>query len=67
MKITERECVECGLPCKYELCPNYRVTHYCCDFCKEQDVKLYIYNGWEICEECLIKEHEVVEGSDEYW
>lgn len=66
MKITESECVDCGLPCKYDLCPNYRVTRYCCDWCKEE-TKLYNYNGWEICEDCLLKEFEVIEGSDNYY
>ena len=58
------ECVDCGLPCLYESCPYYRVKHYKCDFCEEEDVKLYDYNGWQICEECLLKEFPVIEGSD---
>lgn len=61
-----RECVSCSLPCIYEACPNYRVANYKCDFCEEEDVKLYKYNGWEICEDCLLKNHEVVEGSDDW-
>lgn len=59
------DCVSCGLPCLFESCPNYKVKHFVCDFCKEEDVKLYDYNGYEICEDCLLKEFDVVEGSDE--
>ena len=60
------ECCDCGLPCLYEGCPYYKVKHFKCDFCKEENVKLYDYNGYEICEACLLKEFEVIEGSDEY-
>lgn len=62
----ENECCNCGLPCKYESCPYYRVKHFQCDFCKEEDVKLYDYNGYEICEDCLLKEFPVIEGSNEW-
>ena len=27
-----------------------------CDFCKELDVKLYDFNGYKICEDCLLIE-----------
>ena len=64
MHYYENECCDCGLPCIYEICPYYNVKHFKCDFCKEEDVKLYKYNGYEICEDCLLKEYEVVEGSD---
>lgn len=61
------ECVDCGLPCTYEACPYYKVKHTKCDFCPKEDVKLYHYNGWEICEECLLKEFDVIEGTDEWY
>lgn len=60
------ECVSCNLPCLFEACPYYRVMHFRCDFCKEEDIKLYHYDGYEICQDCLLKEFKVVEGSDEY-
>ena len=60
------DCVDCSLPCTYELCPFYRVMHSRCDYCNEEDVKLYNYNGDEICESCLLNEFEVVEGSEQY-
>lgn len=62
----ENECVGCGLPCLHGLCPHYRVKHFQCDFCKTEDVKLYDYNGWQICEECLLGKFDVVEGSDDW-
>lgn len=58
------ECCSCVLPCVYDACPYYKVKHFKCDWCKEEDVKLYDYNGYEICEECLLKEFPIVEGSD---
>ena len=64
MHYYENECVSCDLPCIYNACPYYKVKHFKCDFCKEPDVKLYDYNGYEICEECLLKEFPVIEGSD---
>lgn len=60
------DCCDCGLPCLFEACPYYNVMHSECDFCKEKDVKLYHYNEYEICEECLLKEFEVVEGTDDW-
>lgn len=64
MKYYVNDCVSCDLPCIYESCPYYNALHFRCDKCGEEDVKLYDYNGWEICEECLLKEFPVVEGSD---
>lgn len=66
MKYYENECVNCGLPCVFESCPNYKVKHFRCDFCKNEDIKLYEYNGYEICGDCLLKEFDVVEGSDNW-
>lgn len=64
MKYYTNDCCDCDLPCSYESCKYYRVEHFKCDFCKEEDVKLYNYNSYEICEECLIKEFDVVDGSE---
>ncbi len=61
------ECVNCGLPCLGRSCKYNRVMHSKCEFCKEEDVKLYHYNGWEVCESCLLKEFEVVEGTEEWY
>lgn len=63
MKWYESGCVSCDLPCIFEACPNYKVEHLICDYCGEE-TKLYHYDGFEICGECLLKEFEVVEGSD---
>lgn len=67
MRKTENECVSCptdygclGNSCKYRF-----VTRYYCDRCKEERT-LYYYDGEELCEDCLLEEFEVVEGSD-YW
>lgn len=64
MKYYTNECCECQLPCVYETCPYYKVEHFKCDRCGEEDIKLYDYFGEEICEECLLKEFKIVEGSD---
>ena len=62
MQRTESECVDCGLPCIGEACPNFRVTRYHCDKCDEE-AELYEYEGQELCAECLLKKFEKVEGS----
>lgn len=62
----ENDCVDCRFPCIFESCPYWKVKHYICDFCKAEDVKLYKYDGYEICEDCLLKEFPIVEGSDEW-
>ncbi len=64
MRYYESGCVDCGFSCRSEACPYYKITVFKCDFCKEEDVKLYHYYGHEICEECLLKEFDIVEGSD---
>lgn len=66
MRKVEDECVGCtniGLYCIGSSCPNRNVPHYYCDRCGNED-KLYCYDGEELCEECLLKEFEVVDGSD---
>ena len=57
----ESQCVNCGFPCRYEACPNYKVRILECDRCGSEEDKLYDYGGEEICEECLLKEFEVIE------
>lgn len=63
MKEVTNECVCCDLPCLGSSCPNRNVVNYYCDFCGEEG-KLYDYDGFEICEECLLKQFKVIEGSD---
>lgn len=60
MKYYTNECVDCGFPCRHEACPNYKVEHFRCDFCEEEDVVLYHYDGHEICENCLLKQFDIV-------
>lgn len=60
----ESECVSCGFPCLFESCPYYKVMHSKCDKCGEEDVRLYDYDGTEMCKECLLKEFDVVEGTE---
>lgn len=66
MKKIEDECLGCtdlGLSCMGVSCPNRNVIRYYCDRCGCED-KLYYYDDEELCEECLLKNFEVVEGSD---
>ena len=63
MQKIENECVSCGLPCIGRSCPNINVIRYYCDHCGNED-KLYYYDSEELCEECLLKNFEVVEGTN---
>lgn len=67
MKKIENECVGCPpeMGCLGSSCPNVNVVHYYCDRCEDEDT-LYYYDGEEICGTCLLKEFEVVEGSDNF-
>lgn len=49
---------------RYELCPHYKVKRLYCDECKEETDKLYKYGEKELCEDCLIKEFEVIESEE---
>lgn len=66
MQRIEDECVGCkdiGLYCIGSSCPNRNVTRYYCDRCGCEDT-LYYYDSEELCQECLLNEFEVVEGSN---
>ena len=63
MQRIENECVDCGLPCLGDSCPKRNILHYYCDNCGNEE-KLYHYDNDELCEECLLKNFEVVEGTD---
>ena len=65
MRETGSECVSCGLPCLGRACPNYEVTRFYCDKCK-QEATLYEYEGEEWCADCILEDLPVVEGSEEY-
>ena len=66
MRIFVNECCDCatpGYPCMGSACPRRSVEHFLCDKCKTE-AKLYEYDGKELCEECLLEEFPVIEGSD---
>ena len=63
MQRVENECVDCGLYCLGSDCPNRNAVRYYCDCCGNED-KLYYYDSEELCEECLLKNFEVVEGTN---
>lgn len=66
MKRIENECVDCALPCLGDSCPNRNVVRFYCDRCKDESYPLYHYEGEEICAACLLKDFDMVEGSDEW-
>lgn len=58
----ESQCVQCGFPCRYEACQNYKIRVLICDSCKDEAQKLYIgLSGRELCDRCALEELEVVE------
>ena len=65
MKKIENECVFCDIPCKGSSCSLRKVTRFYCDRCGNED-RLRHYEDEELCEECLLKEFDIVEGSDDW-
>lgn len=67
MRKIENECVNCppDIYCLGSVCPYRDVAHYYCDKCGKEE-KLYHYDDEELCEDCLLKEFDVVEGSDDW-
>lgn len=63
MKKIEDECVNCDLHCLGYSCPKRNVVRFYCDRCDEE-ATLYHYYDEEICSECLLKEFDIVEGSE---
>ena len=57
----ESDCVDCGLPCRYEACPHYKYVIYECDCCGEQEDNLYLFDGQELCIYCVEDKLERVE------
>ena len=69
MKRVEDGCVGCGLPCKYDACPYYKVVHLYCDHCGCEVGELYSDDEQELCKECMIEKHkdDIVEQYGEQW
>ena len=65
MRKVENECVGCPpeIGCLGNSCPNMNVVRFYCDKCGEEN-KLYHYDDEELCESCLLKNFDVVEGSE---
>lgn len=47
----ESFCVDCGLPCLGESCPNKHVKVRYCDRCQSSDA-VYEMNGEDLCSDC---------------
>lgn len=64
MKTINDECVGCppGMFCLGSTCQYKNVTRYYCDDCHREN-ELYHFEGDELCEDCVLKRLEKVEGS----
>lgn len=57
----ENECVDCGLPCMGNSCPNRNVLRLYCDRCGEETNELFhLYTDDDLCADCLVEEAEPV-------
>lgn len=67
MRKFTNECVGCPkeIRCLGDVCPNKNVIHFYCDECGEEEM-LYCYDGEELCQNCLLKKFDKVDGSD-WW
>lgn len=58
MMQTKDECVNCGIPCFGDQCPQRSVTRYYCDDCGAEcdPDELYIYEDEsQLCKSCLVE------------
>ena len=62
MKKIENDCVDCGLPCLGSTCPFRNNPHYYCDQCENEE-PLYLFNGQELCVNCILDKLDKVEES----
>ena len=62
-------CAVPGYPCLGNSCPKRHVKHFYCDECGRETI-LYEIDGQQLCRECLtdclIKDYDIVEGSEYY-
>lgn len=61
---TENECVDCGLPCLYESCPNWAVIRLYCDECDDECDVLYWFDNEQLCLDCIEERLERVDPYD---
>lgn len=56
MIVYEDECVGCPpeMGCLGMGCPNRNVKHLYCDKCGGDCEELYVYDNYELCEDCLL-------------
>lgn len=62
--VIRNECCECAVPaypCRGDICPLRHVRRLYCDNCGADVDRLYVLDGDELCEECVLKRLEVVE------
>ena len=59
----ENECVGCPseMGCLASACPNRNVKYLYCGKCGNDADKLYVVDGDEICEDCLLKMFDTIE------
>ena len=55
-------CTDIGLPCRK--CGLEKSPHYYCDECGDETKLYYFDDGKELCADCLLKQLDVVEGSE---
>lgn len=60
MRTVNDECVDCGLPCMGNQCPNMNVVRHYCDNCGEE-TELYYFDDEELCIYCIIEKLKRVE------
>ena len=63
MIVIENECVDCGLPCIYELCQYYQVMRFYCDSCGDEE-NLWHFDGEQLCLSCILDRLERVEHNE---
>ena len=65
MKKIENGCVGCPteMGCLGNSCKYRNIVVFYCDECGEETDTLYRYNGYELCQDCLLDKFDIVDDS----
>ena len=70
MRCVENDCCGCATesyPCRGDSCSYRHSVHLYCDKCKRDVEKIYEYEDYDLCEDCLLEEFDCVDIDKVDW